>query len=59
MSRGSSSGPVLFARIKQSSGTSEEPDQNPTSGLVLHCLRMSHKKDARLKGLIQHITRVS
>ena len=31
---------------------SEETDQTPrsaASGLVLHCLPMSHKKDARLK----------
>ena len=38
-------------RYKQSSGTSEGPDQNAASGLVLHCLLMSHKKDARLKGI--------
>ena len=31
---------------------SEEPDQTPrsvASGLVLHCLQISHKKGARLK----------
>ena len=47
MSRDSSSGPACLLRYKQFSVTCEEPDQNASSGLALHCLMMSLKKLGR------------
>ena len=42
---------IFIQILKETSANSGEPDQTPSSAgsdLVLHCLPMSHKNDARL-----------